>query len=75
MSFACTPPKPTGPRICLGKEIALMELYKTPLQFLRSFTPEMVDKQAPGTYVIKGGVSFFEKTYMRIERRAQVVVV
>lgn len=50
-----------------------MELYKTPLQFLRSFKPEILNKQEPGKYVIKGGVSFFENTYITIERRAQVV--
>lgn len=50
-----------------------MELYKTPLQFLRSFKPEIVNKQAPGRYVIKGGVSFFENTLITVERRAQVV--
>jgi cytochrome P450 len=61
-----------GARICLGKDIALMELYKAPLQFFRMFKPEL-DKQKPGTFVVKGGVGFWENMRMMIERRAGVV--
>lgn len=56
--------------MCLGREIAMMELYKTPLQFFRSFKPEIVNKEQPGKYVIKGGVSYFEDMHLVLGRRA-----
>lgn len=57
-----------GARVCLGKDIALMELYKAPLQFFRTFRP-VVDKKRPGTFVVKGGVGFWENQWLRIEKR------
>ena len=62
-----------GARVCLGREIANMELYKGPLQFFRTFRPAMVDPEKPGTYLVKGGVSYFTDMWMTIERRAPVV--
>lgn len=62
-----------GARSCLGKEIASMELYKAPLQFLRSFRVELMDREKPARYCVKGGVSFFEDMWVRIEKRAPVV--
>ncbi|KAH6645624.1 cytochrome P450 71A23 [Truncatella angustata] len=59
-----------GARACLGKDIVSMELYKGPLQFSRAFRPNMVK---PGTYVYKGGISYFEKMDISIERRATVI--
>lgn len=50
----------------------MMELFKAPLQFLRSFTPESVNKDQPGRYIIKGGVSYFEDMDLIIRRRATV---
>lgn len=61
-----------GPRICLGRDIALMELYKGPLHFFRTFEPT-VDKGKEGRFVIKGGVGFWEDMELRIERRPSAV--
>ncbi|KAG9671142.1 flavonoid 3',5'-hydroxylase, partial [Aureobasidium melanogenum] len=58
-----------GARGCLGKEIANMELYKAPLQFLRTFRLEVEDKEMPGKYVYKGGLSYFTDMWMKIEER------
>ncbi|KAI1343777.1 cytochrome P450 [Xylariaceae sp. FL0016] len=55
-----------GPRICLGREIVYMELYKATLQFLRTFRPTVVEA---GRYVYKGGITSYENEIMRIERR------
>ncbi|KAG7122389.1 Cytochrome monooxygenase gsfF like protein [Verticillium longisporum] len=62
-----------GARICLGQEIAKMELYKAPLQFFRTFKPEILNKENPAKYLVKGGVSYFEDMWVNIERRASVV--
>lgn len=57
-----------GARICLGKDIALMELYKAPLQFFRTYRPT-VNKKRPGKFVVKGGVGFWEDMWISVERR------
>ena len=57
-----------GARVCLGKDIAMMELYKAPLVFFRTFKP-VVDKKRPGEFVVKGGVGFWERMWVRIEKR------
>lgn len=62
-----------GARVCLGREIANMELFKTPLQFLRTFKVDIVNKEQPANYKIKGGVSFFEDMWIRIEKRPAVL--
>jgi cytochrome P450 len=62
-----------GARICLGKDIAHMELFKAPLQFFRCFRPTLTNKQQPAKYVVKGGVSYFENMRMTMEKRAPVV--
>ncbi|KAH7066573.1 cytochrome P450 [Paraphoma chrysanthemicola] len=59
-----------GARVCLGKDIALMELYKAPLQFFRMFRPT-VDAKRPGTFVVKGGVGFWEQQWLRLEKRTK----
>ncbi|KAL2110426.1 hypothetical protein VUR80DRAFT_8124 [Thermomyces stellatus] len=61
-----------GARVCLGKDIASMELFKTPLQFLRSFKVEIMNRDQPAKYQVKGGVSYFEDMWVRIERRPAV---
>ncbi|KAF2748279.1 flavonoid 3',5'-hydroxylase [Sporormia fimetaria CBS 119925] len=61
-----------GARVCLGKDIALMELYKAPLQFFRTFKPDVVNKAQPGRFVVKGGVGFWEDMWVTIQKRPQV---
>ncbi|KAI0021645.1 flavonoid 3',5'-hydroxylase [Xylariomycetidae sp. FL0641] len=55
-----------GVRICLGREIANMELYKAPLQFFRAFEPTVLKE---GKYIYKGGISFYENLEMRVRKR------
>ncbi|KAK4233181.1 flavonoid 3',5'-hydroxylase [Achaetomium macrosporum] len=62
-----------GARVCLGKDIAYMELFKAPLHFLRSFRLTVLNEQRPARYLVKGGVSYFEDMWVTIERRAPVV--
>ncbi|PSS24952.1 hypothetical protein M430DRAFT_114266 [Amorphotheca resinae ATCC 22711] len=62
-----------GARTCLGKDIALMELYKGPLQFFRSFRPELLRGKKEGQFVVKGGVGFWKDMWLQIGRRALLV--
>lgn len=62
-----------GARVCLGKDIALMEMYKGPLQFFRSFRVTLADEKKPGIFVVKGGVGFWKDMYMTIQRRPAVM--
>lgn len=55
-----------GPRVCLGREIVYMELYKAPLLFFRTFKPTLLDN---GKYVYRGGIISFEDQMIRIEKR------
>ncbi len=59
-----------GSRICLGQHVAFMELYKGPLQFLRTFNPKLRDPDNPAKYQISGGISYFEDMWISIEKRA-----
>lgn len=58
-----------GARMCLGRDVANMELFKAPLQFFRFFRPALLNKAQPARYLVKGGVSYFEDMWMNIERR------
>lgn len=62
-----------GGRLCLGKDLAMMELFKGPLCLLRSFKLTLRNEQQPARYSVKGGVSYFEDMWVKIEKRAQVV--
>ncbi|KAK1532130.1 flavonoid 3',5'-hydroxylase [Colletotrichum costaricense] len=62
-----------GARVCLGKDLAMMELLKGPLQFFRAFKPEILNSGEPGKYVVKGGVSFFKDMWVTIERRPKAL--
>ncbi|CZR58264.1 related to pisatin demethylase / cytochrome P450 monooxygenase [Phialocephala subalpina] len=44
-----------GPRVCLGKDIAIMELYKLLPEIIRRFDVEVINQ---GRYVVAGGVAY-----------------
>ena len=50
-----------------------MELFKAPLQFLRTFKVDIQNREQPAKYLVKGGVSFFADMWVRIEKRPTVV--
>lgn len=62
-----------GARACLGKDIAMMELFKGPLVFFRMFKPAIRDEKEPARYLVKGGVSYFEDMWIKIQKRPRVV--
>lgn len=62
-----------GTRLCLGKDIAMMELVKAPLQFLRTFRPSLENKHHPANYFVYGGLSFFTDMWMTIENRKKII--
>jgi hypothetical protein len=53
----------------LGQNIALMELYKAPLQFFRRFKPKFVNPENPAKYIVAGGVSRHTDLWLMIEKR------
>ncbi|KAI0845509.1 flavonoid 3',5'-hydroxylase [Daldinia vernicosa] len=62
-----------GPRVCLGRDIAYMELYKAPLQFLRTFKPRALNENEPSRHVYKGGISYFKDMWLTLDRRPPMV--
>lgn len=55
-----------GPRVCIGKDIAIMELYKLLPEIVRRFDIETVK---PGKYVVAGGVAYNVDFYARFKVR------
>ncbi|RYP71109.1 hypothetical protein DL771_005043 [Monosporascus sp. 5C6A] len=62
-----------GARGCLGKDLAQMELFKTPLQFFRAFKPRAANPKVPGRYRYKGGIASFADMWITLDRRTPVV--
>ncbi|EDP48503.1 cytochrome P450 monooxygenase, putative [Aspergillus fumigatus A1163] len=58
-----------GARVCLGRDIAMMELYKGPLQFFRRYHVQTVTDKPKARFVIKGGVGFYRDVWVTIDRR------
>lgn len=64
-----------GARVCLGREIAMMELFKGPLQFFRKFRFEEASqgRERP-RFLVKGGVGFWTDVFLKIQNRVAVEV-
>ncbi|KAH8661686.1 cytochrome P450 [Tricladium varicosporioides] len=58
-----------GARVCLGKDIALVELYKGPLHFFRTFEAKLVNEKKPGRFVVAGGVGFWLDMQVTVKKR------
>ncbi|KAJ5627762.1 hypothetical protein N7490_009990 [Penicillium lividum] len=58
-----------GSRVCLGRDIAMMELFKGPLQFFRSYKPEPVKGKPEAQFVVKGGVGYWKDVWLTISKR------
>ncbi|KAI8943869.1 hypothetical protein NX059_001840 [Plenodomus lindquistii] len=59
-----------GSRVCLGKDIAIMELYKLLPEIVRRFDIELVK---PGEYVVAGGVAYNREFLGRfVERNVKI---
>ncbi|KAL2864829.1 cytochrome P450 [Aspergillus lucknowensis] len=61
-----------GARVCLGKDIAMMELFKGPLQFFRRYKPHPAKDKPEAKFVIKGGVGFWRDMWVTVEKRPMV---
>ncbi|KAJ5682561.1 hypothetical protein N7462_005726 [Penicillium macrosclerotiorum] len=61
-----------GSRVCLGRDIAMMELFKGPLQFFRSYKPEAVKDKPEAKFMVKGGVGYWRDVWLTISKRPQV---
>ncbi|KAI2635711.1 cytochrome P450 [Hypomontagnella submonticulosa] len=55
-----------GPRICLGKDIATMEMWKFLPELIRNFDFELVNE---GAYVVAGGIGYNENLRALLTRR------
>ncbi|KAI9371382.1 cytochrome P450 [Aspergillus egyptiacus] len=62
-----------GARVCLGKDVAMMELFKGPLQFFRRYKPHSVKDKPEAKFVIKGGVGYWRDIWLTIEKRPTVM--
>ncbi|EEH18607.2 hypothetical protein PABG_07667 [Paracoccidioides brasiliensis Pb03] len=55
-----------GPRVCLGKDIAIMELYKLLPELVRRFEFDLVKT---GEYVVAGGVAYNKNFIVKVNVR------
>jgi cytochrome P450 len=62
-----------GARVCLGRDITMMELFKGPLEFFSRFRfEEATEGVKKAEFVVKGGVGFWTDVWLKIEKRAAV---
>ncbi|KAF6821825.1 cytochrome p450 [Colletotrichum plurivorum] len=57
-----------GPRVCLGKDIAMMEIYKLVIELVRRFDFEMLDE---GRFVVVGGIGLNEDLVAKLHVRVK----
>ncbi|OQV09709.1 hypothetical protein CLAIMM_13801 [Cladophialophora immunda] len=57
-----------GPRICLGKDVAIIELHKLLPEIIRRFDIELV---TPGRFVVAGGVAYFNDFNVKLMAREE----
>jgi len=55
-----------GSRVCLGKDIAIMELHKLLPEILRRFDLEVVNE---GKYVVAGGIAYNQDFVVKLVMR------
>ncbi|KAK6078960.1 cytochrome P450 17A1 [Seiridium cupressi] len=55
-----------GPRVCLGKDIATMQLWKLLPQIIRTFDLMLIE---PGQYVVTGGVAYNQDLKVQLTLR------
>ncbi|KAL2812644.1 cytochrome P450 [Aspergillus granulosus] len=61
-----------GARVCLGRDIAMMELFKGPLQFFRHYKPLPVKGKPEAKFVVQGGIGYWRDMWLTIEKRPLV---
>ncbi|KAE8165445.1 cytochrome P450 [Aspergillus tamarii] len=61
-----------GTRVCLGRDIAMEELFKGPLQFFRRYTPSIATDKPSARFEVKGGIGFWRDMWVTINQRAAV---
>ncbi|CEL00466.1 Putative Monooxygenase [Aspergillus calidoustus] len=61
-----------GARGCLGRDIAMMELFKGPLQFFRHYKPHSVRGKPEAKFFVKGGIGYWRDMWLTIEKRPLV---
>ncbi|KAL3483159.1 cytochrome P450 [Aspergillus germanicus] len=61
-----------GARVCLGRDIAMMELFKGPLQFFRHYKPHSVKGKPDAKFVVQGGIGYWRDMWLTIEKRPLV---
>ncbi|KAJ5714376.1 cytochrome P450 [Penicillium malachiteum] len=59
-----------GSRACLGKDIATMELFKAPLQFLRRYRFEQVSEKPAAKFVLHGGIASWIDVWITLRQKS-----
>ncbi|KXH62391.1 cytochrome P450 17A1 [Colletotrichum salicis] len=57
-----------GPRVCLGKDVAVMEMYKLLPEVVRQFDFHIKDE---GKFVVVGGIAYNERFVVQLRQRKE----